>query len=67
MYGRGLCTRGIHAVKNIYLDITKTELFALLGHNGAGKSTLINMLTGLSTPSGGTAKIFGYDIREDMH
>jgi ABC-2 type transport system ATP-binding protein len=35
----------------------------LLGPNGAGKSTLINTLLGFYQPSGGTARIFGYDIR----
>ncbi|MEK7403515.1 MAG: ABC transporter ATP-binding protein [Acidobacteriota bacterium] len=35
----------------------------LLGPNGAGKSTLINTLMGFYEPSGGTARIFGYDIR----
>lgn len=37
----------------------------LLGPNGAGKSTLINTLLGFYTPSGGTARIFGQDIRSD--
>ncbi len=35
----------------------------LLGPNGAGKSTLINTLLGFYQPSGGTARIFGHDIR----
>lgn len=35
----------------------------LLGPNGAGKSTLINALLGFYTPSAGTARIFGQDIR----
>ena len=35
----------------------------LLGPNGAGKSTLINTLLGFLTPSAGTARIFGLDIR----
>jgi ABC-2 type transport system ATP-binding protein len=37
----------------------------LLGPNGAGKSTLINTLLGFYTPSGGTARIFGHDIRTE--
>lgn len=35
----------------------------LLGPNGAGKSTLINTLLGFITPSGGTARILGYDAQ----
>ena len=38
----------------------------LLGPNGAGKSTLINTLLGFYQPSGGTARIFGYDIRTQL-
>jgi ABC-2 type transport system ATP-binding protein len=38
----------------------------LLGPNGAGKSTLINTLLGFYQPSGGTARIFGYDIRSQL-
>jgi ABC-2 type transport system ATP-binding protein len=37
----------------------------LLGPNGAGKSTLINTLLGFYRPSGGSAKVLGYDIRTD--
>jgi ABC-2 type transport system ATP-binding protein len=35
----------------------------LLGPNGAGKSTLINTLLGFYQPSGGSARVLGYDIR----
>jgi len=34
----------------------------LLGPNGAGKTTLLNTLLGFTRPSGGTARIFGYDV-----
>jgi ABC-2 type transport system ATP-binding protein len=50
------------AVDGIDLEIKKGELFALLGPNGAGKTTTINMLCCLLKPSGGTARIMGYDI-----
>jgi len=50
------------AVDGIDLTIKKGELFALLGPNGAGKTTTINMLCCLLKPTGGTARIMGYDI-----
>ena len=50
------------AVDGIDLGIKKGELFALLGPNGAGKTTTINMLCCLLKPTGGTARIMGYDI-----
>ena len=42
------------------------EITALLGHNGAGKTTTMSMLTGLFSPTSGTAKICGYSIKNDM-
>lgn len=54
------------AVNNINLDIKQNEIFSLLGVNGAGKTTTIKILTGLSKPDTGTAKIFDYDIEKDL-
>ena len=34
-----------------------------MGVNGAGKTTTFKMLTGDISPSGGTAKVAGYDIK----
>lgn len=59
-------SKDIHAVKKFSLQINDNELLAILGHNGAGKSTLINILTGLSPSTSGSASIFGLDINEDM-
>lgn len=56
---------GLAAVDGINLNIKKGELFALLGPNGAGKTTTINMLCCLLKPTGGTARIMGYDILEE--
>lgn len=41
------------------LDIYQGQITCILGHNGAGKTTLMNMLTGLSPPTSGTATIYG--------
>ncbi len=51
------------AVNQINLIIPSGECFGLLGVNGAGKTTTFKMLTGDITPSAGTAKLAGYDIR----
>ena len=50
-----------NAVDNISFQVDKGEIFGLLGPNGAGKTTTIRMLTGLTTPTSGTAKIVGLD------
>nr|XP_042901523.1 phospholipid-transporting ATPase ABCA3 [Parasteatoda tepidariorum] len=55
------------AVKNLSLNIYQGQITALLGHNGAGKTTTINILTGLYTPSSGSASINGVDILSDTH
>jgi ABC-2 type transport system ATP-binding protein len=53
------------AVDGIDLEIGEGELFSLLGPNGAGKTTTINMLCCLLKPTGGTARIIGYDITKE--
>ncbi|MDJ0921381.1 MAG: ABC transporter ATP-binding protein [Henriciella sp.] len=55
----------MRALKGIDLKIRRGSIFGLLGPNGAGKSTFINILAGLVTKTGGTAKIWGLDI--DKH
>lgn len=50
------------AVDHLDLAVQNGELFALLGVNGAGKTTTIRMLTCLSKPTDGDAKIFGNSI-----
>ena len=54
------------AVDNLNLEIYQGQITALLGHNGAGKTTTMSILTGLFTPTGGTAIINGNNILTDM-
>lgn len=54
-----------YAVKKNTFCINKGEIFGLLGPNGAGKSTSFKMMCGLATPTAGTARIMGYDIRKN--
>ena len=64
---RGLVRRfgEIVAVAGIDLDVTPGEVFGFLGPNGAGKSTVVRMLTTLLRPSGGTARVGGFDVVAD--
>jgi ABC-2 type transport system ATP-binding protein len=52
----------IVAVDHIDLAIKEGEIFGLLGPNGAGKTTTIRMLSTLTRPTSGTARVAGYDI-----
>lgn len=52
------------AVEELDLEVRQGEIYGFLGPNGAGKSTTIRMLLGLIKPSGGSASIFGRDIRK---
>jgi len=56
---------GLHALERIDLEIRKGEIFALLGPNGAGKTTLINIVCGIVTPTAGTVRVDGRDIRRE--
>jgi ABC-2 type transport system ATP-binding protein len=51
------------AVDHVNFEVEQGEIFGFLGPNGAGKTTTIRMLTSLTKPSDGTAKIFGYDVQ----
>lgn len=48
------------------LEFFKDEITSFLGHNGAGKTTTMSMLTGMYTPTSGTAKIAGLDVHDQM-
>ena len=50
---------GRRVVDNLFFEVKRGEVFALLGHNGAGKSTTIDMLLGLKKPDAGEARILG--------
>ncbi len=54
------------AVDHISFRVHRGEVFGFLGPNGAGKTTTLKMLTGLTTPSEGTARVAGFDILDDI-
>ena len=44
---------GVHAVRDIDLEVLGGEVVGLIGPNGAGKTTLVNMISGPVPPSSG--------------
>jgi ribose transport system ATP-binding protein len=53
---------GVHALKNVSLDVKKGEIYALVGENGAGKSTLMKILAGAQAPDSGEIYIEGKSV-----
>ena len=50
------------AVDGVSFQVRDDEIFGFLGPNGAGKTTTINMLCTLLRPSGGTARVNGFEV-----
>ena len=49
------------ALDHLSFAVGSAEIFGLLGPNGSGKTTLFRILSTLMVPSGGTARIQGFD------
>ena len=52
----------VKAVEDLNLEICPGEIFGFLGPNGAGKTTTIRILTTLTKPTSGHARINGFDV-----
>ncbi len=50
------------AVDGIDLEVAPGEVYGFLGPNGAGKTTTVRMLVTLLRPTGGHARVAGYDV-----
>lgn len=52
--------REVKAVRGIHLSVEQGEFVAFLGPNGAGKTTTLKLLSGVITPTAGTATVMGF-------
>ena len=57
----------ITALDGVSFTVGSGHLCAVIGPNGAGKSTLFRVLTGLTTPTTGEARVLGMDPVVDAH
>ncbi len=55
----------LRAVAGVDLQVHAGEVFGFLGPNGAGKSTTVRMLTTLLRPTGGWARVAGFDVVQE--
>jgi len=55
---------GVHALKNLTLEIPDGQMVVIVGLSGAGKSTLIRAINGLVPLSSGDVKIDGASVRD---
>ncbi len=53
------------AVNSISFSVQPGEIIGYLGPNGSGKTTTFRMLLGLLQPSGGKARVLGFDVASE--
>lgn len=56
---------GVHAIKDVNIEIKKGKKIAIMGPNGAGKSTLFLHFNGLNEPTSGNIEIDGKKMEYD--
>lgn len=55
----------VRALDGVSLQVGPGQICAVVGPNGAGKSTLFRILTGLITPTSGSASVMDYDVARE--
>jgi ABC-2 type transport system ATP-binding protein len=58
--------KGKQIIKGVSFTLYPGEVFGFLGPNGAGKTTTIRMIVGLISPTSGTIKIGGKNVRTEF-
>lgn len=53
------------ALDKVSFELPKGAFLSIFGPNGAGKTTMLKVLSTLSSPSKGSAKVLGYDVVQD--
>lgn len=51
--------KAFHALSDVTVEVAKGETLGIIGQNGSGKSTLLKIITGIITPTSGTARVDG--------
>ena len=54
---------GVHALKDVSIEVRRGEIVGLIGENGAGKSTLMKILSGVYQPDSAEILIAGKPVR----
>jgi D-methionine transport system ATP-binding protein len=50
---------GVHALRDVSLEVERGEIFGIAGRSGAGKSTLLRMMNLLERPDSGSVEVGG--------
>lgn len=53
------------ALRGIELEVGFGDLVVIQGHNGGGKSTLLRIIATAVSPTGGTGRVLGHDLRRE--